>query len=59
MPSEKQLQFLADMFSNIGLIFFGSTVAPTFFTQQPNLPVAISGLAVALMFWLAGFIILR
>lgn len=47
MPSEKQYQYLADMFSNIGLVFFGSTVVPTLFLQQPNLPVAIVGFAFA------------
>ena len=36
MPSEKQLQYLADMFSNIGLVFFGSTVAPAEVTSSPN-----------------------
>lgn len=59
MSSEKRDQYLANIFSNVGLLFFGSTVVPTFFAQHSNLPVAISGFAIAFAFWLAGFAVLR
>ena len=58
MLNEKQIRYFAEIFSNLGLVFFATIVLPGFMGELELIPVII-GLIYALICWCFGFLILK
>ncbi|OHA26398.1 MAG: hypothetical protein A3D52_03225 [Candidatus Taylorbacteria bacterium RIFCSPHIGHO2_02_FULL_44_36] len=59
MLSDSQLRFIAEMLSNIGLVFFASMVVPFFISAEISWGYLLSGSLLSLGSWLFGLIIIR
>jgi len=59
--TEAQLDKLADIFINVGTLFFGSTVVPAVIPglDKPKIEVLVLGLILSLFFWLLAILSVR